>query len=114
MLSAAGIYGVMAHSVTQRTREIGIRKALGGQNAQVLWDIARRGLVMTAFGLGMGALLALSVGRLLATQIYQVSATDPLFLGGAALVLGLVAMAAALIPASRAARVEPAIALRSE
>ena len=114
MLAAAGIYGVMAHSVTQRTREIGIRKALGGQNAQVVWDIARRGLVMTAFGLGAGALLALSLGRILATQIYQVSATDPLFLGGAALVLGLVAMAAALIPASRAARVEPALALRSE
>lgn len=114
MLAAVGIYGVMAHSVTQRTREIGIRKALGGQNVQVVWEIARRGLVMTAFGLGGGALLTLGLGRLLTTQVYGVSATDPLFVALASLVLGLVALAAALIPASRAACVEPAIALRAE
>jgi len=114
LLAAAGIYGVMAHSVTQRTREIGIRKALGGQNVQVVWEIARRGLVMTAFGLGGGALLTLGLGRLLTTQVYGVSATDPLFVALASLVLGLVALAAALIPATRAARVQPAVALRAE
>jgi predicted permease len=113
-LASAGIYGVMAYSVAQRTREIGIRKALGGQNGQVIWDISRRGLPLIAFGLGLGALLTLASGQVLASFVYGVSATDPLFIALAALVLGLVALAATLLPASWAARIEPAAALRSE
>jgi putative ABC transport system permease protein len=113
-LAAAGIYGVMAYSVSQRTREIGIRKALGGQDWQVVWGIARRGLLLTAFGLGAGVLLTLIVGRVLASQVYGVSATDPVFIALASLVFGLVALVASLIPASRAARLDPVEVLRSE
>lgn len=113
-LAASGLYGVMAHTVTQRTREIGIRKALGGQNAQMVWEIVRRALAVIALGLGTGALLTLASGRLLASLVFGVSAADPLLLALAALTLGLVALLAALIPASRAARVQPATALRAE
>lgn len=113
-LAAAGIYGVLAQSVVQRTREIGIRKALGGQNRQVVWEIARRGLVLTAAGLGAGVALTLASSKVLASQLYGISPQDPLSLALASLVLGTVALAAAFIPASRAARVAPAEALRSE
>jgi predicted permease len=114
ILAAAGIYGVMAYSVSQRAREIGIRKALGGQDWQVVWEIARRGLLLTAFGLGAGVLLTLVLGRVLASQVYGVSATDPVFIVLAGLVFGLVALVASLIPASRAARLNPVEVLRSE
>lgn len=113
-LAAAGIYGVMAFSVTQRTREIGIRKALGGQNWQVVWEIARRSLALTALGLGVGVLLTVALGTVLASQSYGVSATDPLSIALAGLLLGLVALVAAVLPASRAARMNPADVLRSE
>jgi putative ABC transport system permease protein len=113
-LAAAGIYGVLAFSVSQRTREIGIRKALGGQDWQVVWGIARRGLVLTLIGLGIGVLLTLGLGRLLASQIYGVSATDPLFITLASIVFALVAVVASLIPASRAARMDPVEVLRAE
>ncbi|HPS79481.1 MAG TPA: ABC transporter permease, partial [Thermoanaerobaculaceae bacterium] len=113
-LAVAGIYGVMAHSVALRTREIGIRKALGGQDRQVVWEIVRRGMVLTALGLGAGVVLTAGLGRVLATQVYGVSATDPLSIALASLAFGLVALAASLIPASRAARMSPVDALRSE
>ena len=113
-LAAAGIYGVMAFAVSQRRREIGIRKALGGQNVQVVWEVARRGVVLTVYGLGAGVLLTLGVGRLLASQVYGVSATDPLSIAVAGVSFGLVALAACLIPASRAARMNPVDILRSE
>jgi predicted permease len=113
-LAAAGIYGVMAYSVSQRTREIGIRKALGGQDWQVVWEIARRGLLLTVSGLGAGVLLTVVLGRVLASQVYGVSATDPLFSVLAGLAFGLVAIVACLVPASRAARLDPAAVLRSE
>lgn len=113
-LASAGIYGVMAYSVAQRTREIGIRKALGGRDWQVVWEISRRSLLLIAMGLGLGALLTLGSGRVLEAFVFGVSPTDPLFLALAALVLGLVALAATLIPAATAARIEPAVALRSE
>jgi predicted permease len=113
-LAAAGIYGVMAYSVTQRTREIGIRKALGGQNWQVVWEIARKGLLLTVLGLGVGVLLSLALGRVLASQVYGVSATDPVFVALAGLAFGLVALVACLVPASRAGRLNPVEVLRSE
>jgi ABC-type antimicrobial peptide transport system permease subunit len=113
-LAVAGIYGVMAYSVSQRTREIGIRKALGGQDWQVVWEIVRRGLQLTVLGLSAGVLLTLVLGRVLASQVYGVSATDPLFIVLAGLAFGLVAILACLVPASRAARLDPAEVLRSE
>lgn len=113
-LAAAGIYGVMAFSVSQRTREIGIRKALGGQDWQVVWEIARRVLLLTALGLGTGVLMTVVVGRVLESQVYGVSATDPLFLALASLTFGFVALVACLVPASRAARLNPVEVLRSE
>ena len=113
-LAAAGIYGVMAFAVSQRRREIGIRKALGGQNWQVVWEVARRGIVLTVSGLGAGVLLTLGVGRVLASQVYGVSATDPVFIALAGVSFGIVALAACLIPASRAARMNPVDVLRSE
>lgn len=113
-LAVAGIYGVMAHSVTRRTREIGIRKALGGQDMQVVLEIARRGMKVTAAGLGAGVALTLAMGRVLSSQVYGVSATDPVFIAAAALAFGLVAASASLLPASRAARLNPVDALRAE
>ncbi len=113
-LAAAGIYGVMAFAVSQRRREIGIRKALGGQNSRVVWEVARRGMVLTMFGLGAGILLTLGVGRVLASQVYGVSATDPLSIALAGVSFGIVALAACLIPASRAARMNPVDVLRAE
>lgn len=113
-LAVAGIYGVMAYSVAQRTREIGIRKALGGQDRQVVWEIARRGMVLTACGLGAGVVLTVGLGRVLASQVYGVSATDPLSIAVVGVAFGLVALAASVIPASRAARLNPVDVLRSE
>ncbi len=113
-LAAAGIYGVMAFTVSQRMREIGIRKALGGQDWQVVLEVARRGLLLTALGLGAGVLLTVVVGRVLESQVYGVSATDPLLIALACLAFGLVALVASLIPASRAARLNPVEVLRSE
>jgi putative ABC transport system permease protein len=113
-LAVAGIYGVMAYSVSQRTREIGIRKALGGQDRQVVWEMARRGMVLTAIGLGAGVVLTVGLGRVLASQVYGVSATDPLAIAVVGLAFGLVALAASLIPASRVARLNPVDVLRSE
>ena len=113
-LSVAGIYGLVAYSVSQRTREIGIRKTLGGRDWQVVWGIARRGMALTMSGLGAGVLLTLAVGRVLASQIYGVSATDPMSIALAVVAFGLVALAASLIPAARAARLNPADVLRSE
>lgn len=113
-LSVVGIYGLVAYSVSQRTREIGIRKTLGGRDWQVVWGIARRGMALTMSGLGTGVLLTLAGGRVLASQVYGVSATDPISIALAVVLFALVALAAVLIPAARAARLNPADVLRSE
>ena len=80
----------------------------------MVWEIARRGLLLTAFGLGAGVLLTLVLGKVLASQVYGVSATDPLFIALAGLAFGIVALVASIVPASRAARLNPVEALRSE
>lgn len=113
-MAVAGIYGVMAYAVARRTREIGIRKALGGRDGQVVWGVVRRGMALTAAGLGAGVVLTVGLGRVLASQVYGVSATDPLSIAIAGLVFALVALAASFIPASRAARLNPATVLRAE
>jgi putative ABC transport system permease protein len=114
VLAASGVYGVMAHSVTERTHEIGIRLALGASPRQVLRRIAGRGIRLAAIGLGIGIALALVLARLIASLMFGVSATDPLIFTGIPALLAFVAIAACHLPARRAMRVDPMIALRYE
>ncbi len=114
VLGAVGIYGVVSFFVGQRTREIGIRMALGAQTADVLRVVLREGLSMTFAGMAAGFLAALLLTRLLRRFLYGVSPTDPLALGGVAILFALVAAASCYMPARRAMRVHPVIALREE
>ena len=114
LLAAIGIYGVLSGSVTERTREIGVRLALGGQPSDVLGMILRQGLKLTLSGVGIGLLAAWVLTRLLTTLLYGVSATDPLIFGGVALLLSAVALLACYLPAKRAVKINPASILRRE
>jgi predicted permease len=113
-LATSGIYGVMAFMVSRRTREIGIRKALGAQTSDVLGLILRQGMALVVVGLVLGLALALALTRLLAGQLYGVSATDPATFAAIALLLATVALVACWIPARRATKVDPMVALRTE
>jgi predicted permease len=113
VLAAVGLYGLMSHMVTQRTREIGIRLALGAQVSAVRWMVLRRAAVLAAIGLAVGLVGAFLARRVLETQLYQVSPTDVTTLAGAVGLLALVALAASAIPARRAVSVDPVEALRS-
>jgi predicted permease len=113
-LSAIGIYGVLAYLVAQRRKEIGIRIALGSSGQQVFRLILQEGLVVLAVGFAIGLIGALAMARTLQSQLYGVGATDPAVLAAATVLLGLVALVACLVPAGRAARVDPVIALRQE
>ena len=114
ILSAVGLYSVTAHSVTQRTQEIGIRVAHGAHPRQVTWLVLRRALVQLGIGLPIGLAGAAAVGQLLQSVVVQTSATDPLILGTIVLVLAVVAVVACIIPAQRASRLDPMVALRVE
>ncbi len=114
LLAAVGIYGVMAYSVNQRIHEIGIRLALGAQPASILKLVVGKGMLLVLFGLLAGVAGALGLTRFLATLLFGVSPTNPMTYGGVAMLLGLVALAACWIPARRAARVDPMVALRYE
>jgi putative ABC transport system permease protein len=114
ILAAIGIYGVMSYMVAQRTREIGIRMALGAHAANVRALVLRRGLVLTVVGMSIGAAAALAATRILATMLYQVAPDDPLTLALMTSILGVVALLATYVPARRATRVEPTRALRAE
>ena len=114
VLATAGIYGVMAYFVTQRTREIGIRMALGAQWPDVLKLIMRSGMLLVAVGLIIGLLGALALTRLMTTLLFEVSPTDPITFGAVALCLIVAALLACYVPARRATRVDPLIALRYE
>jgi len=105
---------VKAYSVARRTREIGIRMALGAHPHDVFKLIMKQGALQTAFALGVGILLALGVGRVLAQMLYQVSPADPISLAVASVLLGAAAMLACFVPARRATRVSPMTALRTE
>jgi putative ABC transport system permease protein len=113
-LAAIGIYGVMSYAVSQRTREIGIRLAMGAQTRDVLKLVIGQGAQLIGLGLGLGLLIAMAGSRLIASLLYQVSAFDALIYLLVLMVLGAVALAACWIPARRATKVDPMIALRTE
>ena len=113
-LAAVGVYGVLAYTVSQRTRELGIRLALGARAAAVRGLVLRQGLAMAFGGIVIGLVCAVALGRLLAGILYGVSSADPLVLGAVALLLGTASVFACLVPAIRATRVNPMDALRSE
>jgi ABC-type antimicrobial peptide transport system permease subunit len=113
-LGAIGIYGVMAHLVSQRIHEIGIRMALGASPVHVMRMVLSQGLKLALGGVGAGVLAALGATRLLATQLYQVTPTDPLTFIGVPLLFAIVALAACYVPAWRGMRVDPLVALRYE
>jgi predicted permease len=114
LLAAVGIYGAVAYSVAQRTGEIGVRIALGAQATDVLRLILGQGMMPVVIGLATGLAAALALGRLLRTQLYQISPHNPTLLFTTAVVLALVALLACLVPARRAAHVDPIQALRAE
>jgi ABC-type antimicrobial peptide transport system permease subunit len=109
-----GIYGVVAYSVAQRTREIGIRMALGAKETSVLRLVIREGLFVVAVGLVAGLLIAFAVTRLIAGFLYGVGPTDPTTFLVVPLVLSLVSLVASYLPARRATKVDPLVALRYE
>jgi putative ABC transport system permease protein len=114
LLAAVGVYGLISYSVTQRTREIGIRVALGARPGQVMLPVVREGLVLGAAGVVLGLIGAAAATRLLASVLYGVRPTDPATFAGVAALLFFVAFIASYIPSRRALRVDPLTALRAE
>jgi predicted permease len=113
-LAAVGIYGVMSYTVAQQTRELGIRMALGAETSNVLRLVLNKGLVLAGVGIGIGLGGALALGKVMASQLFQTRAADPLVFAGVSAGLVVVALLATLIPARRATRVDPVVALRAE
>jgi len=113
-LAAIGIYGILAYAVTERTHEIGVRLALGAQPRDVLSMIVAQGMAMTAAGAAIGVVAALTVTRLMSSLLFGISAADPMTFAAIPLLLGVVAFVACYVPARRATRVDPLVALRTE
>ena len=114
LLASIGIYGAVAYTVEQRTGEIGVRMALGAQTRDVLRLVVNQGMKPVIIGLAIGIASAFALGRLIASQLYEVSSHSPALLGGATVLLAAIALIACLLPARRAALVDPVQALRTE
>ena len=114
LLSAVGIYGIMAFTVSQRTQEIGVRIALGARSTDVLRLVIQSGFKLAVFGILLGLALSYAVTRLMSSLLFEVSATDPAIFVFDAMLLLAVALVACYIPARRATKVDPLVALRSE
>jgi putative ABC transport system permease protein len=114
VLAAVGLYGVIAYAVSQRTHELGVRVALGATSQRISSMVIREGLALTAVGAGLGIVAALAAGSIVASLLFGVTPRDPVTLAGVVVVLAAVAMLASWLPARRAARVDPLVAMRGE
>jgi ABC-type antimicrobial peptide transport system permease subunit len=112
LLAIVGIYGVIAYSVSERTQEMGIRMALGAGRADILRLVLRQGLMLACLGIAAGLAASLALSRLLASLLYHVSTTDPAIFAATAVIFAAIAMLASYLPALRATRVDPMVALR--
>jgi len=114
VIAAIGIYGVMAYAVTQRTQEIGVRLAIGAGRWQVSWLFLKRALAQLTVGLILGVPAALALARVARFRLVEIEANDPVTMAGIVIVLTTVSLAACLLPVRKAARVDPAVALRND
>ena len=114
VLACIGLYGLLSYEVARRTRELGIRMALGAQQRDLLRLVVGQGILLVLIGAAVGIAAAIGVTRFMATMLYGVHANDPLTFAGVAILLTLVALAACYIPARRAMRADPMVALRYE
>jgi putative ABC transport system permease protein len=114
LLAAVGVYGVTSYAVSLRTREIGVRMALGADARSTVGLVLRRSMVTTMAGIALGWVGAVGVARSMSALVYKVRPADPVTLGGVAVLLVVIAMAASAVPARRAARIDPMAALRQE
>ncbi len=114
ILATVGVYGLMAYTVSQRTHEIGVRVAVGAQRRDVLTLVVREGAKLAFLGIAIGIAAGLGLTRLMASLLFDVKPTDPTTFAGVAMLLAVVALAACYIPARRATRIDPMVALRYE
>ncbi len=114
LLVATGLYGTLSYTMSRRTSEVGLRMALGAQRGQVLWMVLRSSLGMTIAGVAVGLPLALFATKLLKSQLFGVEPRDPVTFAGAVACIAIVSLIASLIPALRAASIDPMVALREE
>jgi ABC-type antimicrobial peptide transport system permease subunit len=114
LLAAVGLYGVLSYIVSQQTREIGVRVALGATSQGIIAQILTRGLRLAVIGVGIGLLIALGLARFIAGMLYEVSAADPVTFVLVPVLLLIIAVLACYVPARRATRVDPIVALRAE
>jgi putative ABC transport system permease protein len=114
MLSALGLYAITAYHAAQRTKEVGVRMALGSRASQVSWLFLKRALAQIAIGLAIGIPGALAVGRVIQGLLVQTSASDPRTIGLVGTLLAVVMVSASLLPARKAARLDPVVALRED